>query len=163
MGTPEDQLLVEPAVRPEVFDDMADLSQTMTKYTAWEWQRTSRGEIDGFGADTGKPWRVAFIDTFETDGPPDSAKWEPQVECNKWVHNSVHQEKQWYTGAASDNAVVQGGVLKITARKEETEGQPYSSARLTTRRLETARTAPRRTPRPAHKPPEAEEDSGTCR
>lgn len=133
MGTPEDRLLVEPTERPEILDDTLDARESRTKYTAWEWQRASRGELDGHGENTGKPWFVAFVDTFGPDGPPDPAKWEHQLECNDWVHDAFHKEKQWYTDATGTNASVRGGSLRITARKEATRGQPYSSARLTTR------------------------------
>ena len=133
VGTPEAQLLVEPAERPEVFDDSADPSETRTSRSAWEWQRRSRGELDDLGAATGRPWRLVFADAFDRDGPPDPARWAHQTDCNAWVNNAVHAERQHYTDASRDNARVAGGLLLIRAAKEASGGQAYSSARLTTR------------------------------
>ena len=133
MGTPQDQLLVEPEHRPEVFDDEGDGAAAAKRYSAWEWQRRSRGEVDGLGEATGRPWRVVFQDTFDADGRPDPAKWEHQTDCNAWVNNAVHKELQHYTDGTADNATVAGGELRIAARRESAGGQSYSSARLTTR------------------------------
>lgn len=70
---------------------------------------------------------LVWSDEFNTDGAPDPAKWGYNLGTgdNGWGNN----EKQNYTNSAS-NAVVQGGNLKITAKKETSGGAAYSSARL---------------------------------
>ena len=70
MGTPDEELLREPSSPVEIFDDLSDRPIQITKYTAWEWARCSRGELDGFNEDSGKPWKCVFVDTFNEDGPP---------------------------------------------------------------------------------------------
>ncbi|MBE8723822.1 family 16 glycosylhydrolase [Flavobacterium hungaricum] len=70
---------------------------------------------------------LVWSDEFNTDGAPDAAKWVYDLGRgdNGWGNN----EKQNYTNAAS-NIIVQGGFLKITAKKETSGGAEYSSARL---------------------------------
>lgn len=82
-------------------------------------------------------FRLVWADEFNTDGLPDAAKWSYDTVRNKegW-HN---HELQYYSAQRPENAVVQGGTLRITARKESLRdapdwgGQPYTSARLLTR------------------------------
>lgn len=85
-------------------------------------------------------WRLVWADEFDTEGPPDPARWIHDTVRNKegW-HN---EELQYYSGprpAPEANAVVRGGRLVITARKESLRqmadwgGQRYTSARLITR------------------------------
>ena len=132
MGTPDEELLREPSSPVEIFDDLSDRPVQITKYTAWEWARCSRGELDGFNEDSGKPWKCVFVDTFLSDGPPDPTKWSFQTDCNAWVHDQNHRERQLYTD--KENAHVKDGVLYIEARRDEpTPDLPYTSARLTTR------------------------------
>ncbi|KAF2517690.1 family 16 glycosylhydrolase [Flavobacterium foetidum] len=70
---------------------------------------------------------LVWADEFNTDGAPDATKWTYDLGRgnNGWGNN----EKQNYTNLAS-NIVVQGGFLKITAKKEASGGADYSSARL---------------------------------
>lgn len=70
---------------------------------------------------------LVWSDEFNTDGAPDATKWTYDLGRgdNGWGNN----EKQNYTNSAS-NIVVQGGFLKITAKKENSGGAEYSSARL---------------------------------
>ncbi|MFH6997018.1 family 16 glycosylhydrolase [Flavobacterium sp. FlaQc-57] len=72
---------------------------------------------------------LVWSDEFNTDGAPDTAKWNYDLGKgdNGWGNN----EKQNYTNAAT-NVIVQGGSLKITAKKEVSGGADYSSARLKT-------------------------------
>lgn len=72
---------------------------------------------------------LVWSDEFNTDGAPDTAKWNYDLGKgdNGWGNN----EKQNYTNAAT-NVIVQGGSLKITAKKEASGGADYSSARLKT-------------------------------
>ncbi|MCL6461792.1 MAG: glycoside hydrolase family 16 protein [Flavobacterium micromati] len=67
---------------------------------------------------------LKFSDEFNTDGAPDPAKWGYDLGAGGWGNN----ESQTYTSAA-DNVIVQGGNLKITAKKV---GTGYTSARLKT-------------------------------
>jgi hypothetical protein len=65
---------------------------------------------------------LKFSDEFNTDGAPDPTKWGYDLGAGGWGNN----ESQSYT-SASDNVIVQGGNLKITAKKV---GSGYTSARL---------------------------------
>ncbi len=70
--------------------------------------------------------KLVWSDEFNTDGAPNPAVWGYDLGNNNgWGNNEV----QYYTNRA-DNAVVQGGVLKITAKKESYQGSNYTSARL---------------------------------
>ena len=74
---------------------------------------------------------LVWSDEFNTDGAPDATKWN--YDLGKGPNNDGwgNNEKQNYTQAAS-NVIVQGGSLKITAKKEASGGTDYSSARLKT-------------------------------
>lgn len=76
-------------------------------------------------------WQLVWSDEFDTDGLPDTTKWNYDTRGNSygWGNN----EKQWYTVADADNAFISGGVLTITALNESTSGKDYSSARLTSK------------------------------
>ncbi|MFG4001810.1 family 16 glycosylhydrolase [Flavobacterium aquidurense] len=73
--------------------------------------------------------KLVWFDEFDTDGAPDATKWTYDLGRGDsgWGNN----EKQNYTNAAA-NVIVQGGSLKITAKKEASGGADYSSARLKT-------------------------------
>lgn len=87
----------------------------------------------GFSANRTLVWS----DEFDGNGLPDSSKWSFDTERNRlgWYNN----ELQYYSANRTENALVQGGVLTITARKESLStlpdwgGQANSSARLITR------------------------------
>lgn len=70
---------------------------------------------------------LVWSDEFNIDGAPDSAKWGYDLGNgdNGWGNG----EKQNYTTSAT-NVIVQGGNLVITAKKEASGGQAYSSARI---------------------------------
>lgn len=70
---------------------------------------------------------LVWSDEFNIDGAPDATKWVYDLGNgdNGWGNS----EKQNYTNSAS-NVIVQGGNLKITAKKEASGGFNYSSARL---------------------------------
>ncbi len=82
-------------------------------------------------------YKLVWADEFDTDGLPDPRKWDHDTGMNKagW-HN---HELQYYSGPRAENAVVKGGKLIITARKESPStapdwgGQRYTSSRLLTR------------------------------
>ena len=65
---------------------------------------------------------LKFSDEFDTDGAPDPTKWSYDLGAGGWGND----EKQNYTSSAT-NVIVQGGSLKITAKKE---GTGYTSSRL---------------------------------
>ena len=67
---------------------------------------------------------LKFSDEFNVDGAPDPTKWGYDLGAGGWGN----AEAQTYTNAA-DNVIVQGGNLKITAKKS---GTGYTSARLKT-------------------------------
>lgn len=84
-------------------------------------------------------WQMVWNDEFDVDGLPDPKKWANDTVFNKqgWFNH----EQQYYSGPRAENAVVRGGRLIITARKETPSarpdwgGQKYTSARLLTRGL----------------------------
>ncbi len=71
-------------------------------------------------------------DEFETDGFINPLLWtfDTGTGENGWGNN----ELQYYTDRP-ENVTVEGGVLKITARREDFEGSGYTSARIITRGL----------------------------
>jgi beta-glucanase (GH16 family) len=72
---------------------------------------------------------LVFSDEFNTDGSPDDTKWGYNIGTgdNGWGNG----EKQYYTDR-SDNVIVEGGLLKIIAKKENYMGSGYTSARMLT-------------------------------
>lgn len=70
---------------------------------------------------------LIFADEFNMNGAPNSSKWGYDLGAGGWGNN----ESQYYTNRA-ENVIVENGVLKITARKENYEGAEYTSARLLT-------------------------------
>lgn len=84
-------------------------------------------------------YTLVWADEFETDGLPDPARWGYDTFRNPlgWFNN----ELQYYARERPENAVVQGGQLLITARRESLSGLPdwggqrYSSARLITKNI----------------------------
>jgi beta-glucanase (GH16 family) len=81
--------------------------------------------------DDAETWQLVWSDEFDTDGLPDSTRWNYDTRGNEygWGNN----EKQWYTVANPENSRIENGILFITAKKEPTSGKDYSSARLTTK------------------------------
>ena len=57
-----------------------------------------------------------WTDEFSTDGAPDASKWGYDIGGNGWGNN----ELQYYTDGL--NASINGGILKITAKKESYSG-----------------------------------------
>ena len=70
---------------------------------------------------TGAIWS----DEFNTNGSPDAANWGYDLGAGGWGNN----ESQYYT-SRTDNVIVENGVLKIIAKKENYQGSNYTSARL---------------------------------
>ena len=70
---------------------------------------------------------LVFSDEFNVNGAPDPTKWGYDIGTGSggWGND----ELQYYTNRP-ENAIVQGGVLKIHALKENYMGSAYTSARL---------------------------------
>lgn len=71
--------------------------------------------------------RLVFQDEFDTNGAPNSSNWSYNIGTgsNGWGNN----ELQYYTDRP-ENIVVENGMLKITAIKEDYFGSGYTSARI---------------------------------
>jgi beta-glucanase (GH16 family) len=69
--------------------------------------------------------KLIWSDEFNTDGAPDSSKWNFQI----WDPGYVNNELQSYTNR-SENTVVQGGVLKIKAIREKYGKGDFTSGRI---------------------------------
>jgi beta-glucanase (GH16 family) len=76
-----------------------------------------------------KDLKLVWSDEFDKNGLPDPAKWVYDIGTgsNGWGNS----ELQHYTNRA-ENAVVENGILKIRAIKENFSGSAYTSARLKT-------------------------------
>jgi len=69
---------------------------------------------------------LVWADEFDTAGSPDTNKWTYDLGAGGWGNG----EAQYYT---RDNAVVNNGILKITAKKEVFNGSQYTSTRMLTK------------------------------
>ncbi len=78
-------------------------------------------------------YQLVWSDEFNDEGLPDQQKWSYDVgtgcelPCGCGWGNA---ELQNYTKENKANAMVNDGILSITAKKEQTGGSAYSSARL---------------------------------
>lgn len=68
---------------------------------------------------------VSWSDEFDTNGAPDPTKWTYDVGGSGWGNN----ELEYYTNT-TNNAIIQNGVLTITAKKESMAGMNYTSSRM---------------------------------
>ena len=70
---------------------------------------------------------LLWSDEFDTNGAPSSANWTYDIGVGQagWGNNEV----QYYTDRP-ENVIVEDGMLKITAKREEFNGQPFTSARI---------------------------------
>ena len=76
---------------------------------------------------------LIWSDEFDVDGTPSSTKWVFETvppNNGSWWNN----EEQYYTDRR-ENSIVENGVLKIIAKKENYEQKSYTSARMTTQDL----------------------------
>lgn len=69
--------------------------------------------------------KLVWSDEFNTDGAPDASKWTFQV----WDPGYVNNELQSYTNRP-ENTIVQDGVLKIKAIREQYGKGDFTSGRL---------------------------------
>lgn len=72
---------------------------------------------------------LIFADEFNVDGNPDSSKWTYDIGTGNGGWGN--QESQYYT-SRTDNVKIEGGFLKIIAKKESYLGSNYTSTRLKT-------------------------------
>lgn len=69
--------------------------------------------------------QLVWFDEFDTAGAPDPSKWTYDIGGSGWGNG----EYQYYT-SRPENVIVQDGLLKIMAKKENYMGKEYTSARL---------------------------------
>jgi len=78
-------------------------------------------------------YTLVWRDEFNYSGTPCSSNWNletiPPNNGNWW-----NNEQQYYTDRR-ENSIVEDGVLKIIAKKENYKGKNYTSARMTTQNL----------------------------
>lgn len=73
--------------------------------------------------------KVIWSDEFNVDGAPDNSKWGYNTGTGDgWGNN----ELQYYT-TRTENVKIEGGLLKITAIKEDYMGSKYTSTRMLTK------------------------------
>ncbi len=80
-------------------------------------------------APAARGWTLKWSDEFNYDGLPENTKWNYDEGGHGWGNN----EKQFYTRADTNNAIVKNGVLSIITRKEKKENSEYTSARVLTK------------------------------
>lgn len=85
----------------------------------------------GLACNKDKGYQLVWNDEFDKNGLPDSTKWSYDTEGNSWAWGN--NELQYYTSCRRKNAEVIDGKLFITALKEDSFQQPYTSARLITK------------------------------
>lgn len=92
------------------------------------------GSITPPGPPVDKNWKFettpVWGEEFNYTGAPDPTNWYYDIGGSGWGNN----ELQYYTNS-TNNAVVAGGFLTITARKEDMGGMKYTSARLLSKNL----------------------------
>ena len=86
-------------------------------------------------APTGNTWVLKWQDEFDSAATPlklDTGKWNYELGdgCDKGVCGWGNGEKEFYTDSLN-NVYAQGGLLNITARKNDA-GHAYTSGRVTT-------------------------------
>ena len=78
---------------------------------------------------TKNEWQLVWNDEYETNGLPDSSKWNYDTGGHGWGNN----ELQYYTKTNLNNARVENGVLIIEAHKDSIDSNPFTSARMITK------------------------------
>lgn len=73
--------------------------------------------------------QLVWSDEFDTDGSPDDSKWDYNIGTGSYGWGNG--EKQYYT-KRTENVIIEGGFLKITAKKESYSGSQYTSTRMLT-------------------------------
>ena len=94
---------------------------------AWYHTFTTKTIEEQKQASNPEPSNLVFSDEFDVDGAPNASKWTMELGTgqNGWGNNEAQSYK-------AENAVVSGGMLKITAKAEAFDGKQYTSARMKT-------------------------------
>jgi beta-glucanase (GH16 family) len=89
--------------------------------------------INGFAQETFKS--LVWQDEFDTPGLPDPTKWTYDIGTGcPQLCGWGNQELQYYTNRPK-NVLIEDGILKINALKEDYNGAAFTSARLKTKGL----------------------------
>lgn len=99
------------------------------------WYQKFIAEDADMGTDPGDERELVWADEFDTPGAPDAANWTFDLgdgcpDLCGWGND----EQQFYTDDPA-NVIVEDGVLKITAIRENIGGKSWSSSRLKTQGL----------------------------
>jgi len=91
---------------------------------AWYHIFTTTKPVQGGG---GEPEfnNLVWSDEFDIDGAPNAANWGYDLGAGGWGNGEV----QYYTDS-NQNIKVEGGFLKITAKKQNFSGSAYTSSRI---------------------------------
>lgn len=93
---------------------------------AWYHIFTTTKPVQGGGGDETFE-NLIWSDEFDVDGAPNTNNWNYDIGAGGWGNG----ELQYYRDHA-DNVKVEGGFLKITAKKQTFSGSAYTSARIKT-------------------------------
>ena len=101
----------------------------ISAYNGDKFISSSKSVTVQIGTGTGSGFNLIWSDEFNYTGSPESSKWNYNIGRgdNGWGNG----ELQYYTNRTS-NVIVEGGFLKITAKKESYEGAEYTSTRMLT-------------------------------
>ena len=95
---------------------------------AWYHIFTTTKPVQGGGGNPDPEFnQLVWADEFNIDGAPNSTNWGYDLGAGGWGNG----EEQFYRDHA-DNVKVEGGFLKITAKKQTFSGSSYTSARIKT-------------------------------
>lgn len=95
---------------------------------AWYHIFTTTKPVQGGGGNPDPSFdQLVWADEFDVPGAPNSTNWGYDLGAGGWGNG----EEQFYRDHA-DNVKVEGGFLKITAKKQTFNGSSYTSARIKT-------------------------------
>ena len=94
---------------------------------AWYHIFTTTKPVQGGGGPDESFDELVWADEFDVPGAPNPANWGYDLGAGGWGNG----ELQYYRDNA-ENVKVEGGFLKITAKKQTFSGSPYTSARIKT-------------------------------
>ena len=97
----------------------------VSAYNGINFISSSKSVTVQIGTGTGSGLNLIWSDEFNGSGSVSSSNWTHEIGGNGWGNG----EAQYYTNRL-ENSKVEGGFLKITAKKEAFEGSNYTSARL---------------------------------
>ncbi len=112
----------------EVTDNILRVRIVQANQNDFAWYHTFTSKKPGDSEEVDVEYSdLVWSDEFDTDGAPSTSNWTYDLGTgdNGWGNG----EAQYYTDR-TDNVKVEGGLLKITAKKETYQGKDYTSARL---------------------------------